>query len=284
MRTAVHRLLQAAGRHFSAAPATPPSNAGAAPEQTPQSAPLAQPSKDLSVNQIRRSQSATLAAPGLTQADIARACVIHKDSEVLRAATTLQTMLQRQLDDALLGLIAEGIARADGPLAEVAPAEVAKHLNAMAAEVEHDLARVKEETAVHDRARRQHNEILWPLREAVSARLTAVMFECDHLLGRIAAIGNVTGWVDQSKHEQLIGLGLTKDQIAAIDPELHELRKREAIDSMRARMGVLNIEIAQLKVFGADPNRDPGHLAGLGFDALIEAQRAVKPSGQGEVV
>jgi hypothetical protein len=223
---------------------------------------------------LRRSPLAT--APSATAADVLD--TIYRNKAVQRAAGTCAANGQRLLE--LAGFRAE-IANAihvvleRSDLADLSAAAVAEVLRQRAEGIDDAIDDVRRDHAVHDAESRKLMERHAPLRNAVSARLTALTNERERLVQaddsarRAHRLGLVA-----SRFAELRRAGLNDSQIAEVLPG--SASPEVAAAHRQARIIELAGQIERLRAFAASPTFDAAPLAGLGFDDLIAARRAAE--------
>jgi hypothetical protein len=229
--------------------------------------------KHNAMQNFARSPLATPAA--LTAAQVDALDLVFSNDRVQHVAGQLHLKQARLLEVAgFRGAIAQAIAAVDEP-ASITPEKVVAILDRMAAGVDDEIAAVREDRAQHDARHKARLERLMPLRRAVATRVVALCNEREHCLTRIDALrraATMTGGATL-RHAALTSMGLTVEQIAALGPAAADPAEQEA--AIRARIAAIEVELVPLKTFTAN-EVDVTPLAGLGFEALIEARNAAE--------
>ena len=229
--------------------------------------------KPNTMQNFARSPLATPAALTATQVDALDR--VFSDDRVQQVAGQLHLKQARLLEVAgFRGAIAQAIAAVDEP-ASITPEKVVTILDRMTAEVDDEIAAVREDRAQHDARHKARLERLMPLRRAVATRVAALCNEREHCLTRIDALRRAATMAGGAtlRHAALTSMGLTVEQIAALGPAAADPAEQEA--AIRARMAAIEVEFVPLRAFTAN-EVDVTPLAGLGFEALIEARNAAE--------
>lgn len=220
-----------------------------------------------------RSPLATSAA--LTAAQVDALDLVFSNDRVQRAASQLHLKRTRLFEVAgFRSAIAEAVSTTHEPTA-VTPEQVVAILDRMAAEVDDEVAAVREDRARHDARHKARLERLTPLRRAVSGRVGALVSERVHCLERIDALRRAATMTDGAaqRHANLVAVGLTSEQIIGLGLVAQAPADQEA--AIRARMNVIDAQIAPLRTFLADES-DVTPLAGLDFEVLVNARNAAE--------
>ena len=210
--------------------------------------------------------------------------VLHSDGPL--DAETLERHLEGACNPRLQGL-AKRVAAARSRLADLTEAATvlsmamdAAHFMGTTAEgwMENDLAEVlaQIEQAEAGRKRAEARRVarsarVTPLTIAVSKLQTELVRERDVLKERVYLLRKGTGQ-DKSPEHHLRQAGLTTEQIAALGPVS---QADKDLAAYTARLEASAPKIACIEAWMASGYRDHHHLAGLGFDALIEAAQPV---------
>lgn len=240
------------------------------PHIKPQSA-LYAPAKHMQAPTMFALTDSPLTRFDLTTAQTDAMDSAYRSSSVQNAAAAVRFKLLKLVEaTALRSEMNRAIAGMDPDA--VAPDAVVAVLRQRVTELEDLIEAAKEDHARHDAASKARIRRLAPLTSAVSDRLAQATSERQSLIRQLQALQNAAALpVDGgARYEALRALHLNDQQIAALgvhEPDRDFDAKQAAL---RERLPALNAEIAQLEAFSTDPLKRGHHLAGLGFEALIE--------------
>lgn len=221
------------------------------------------PIKDQTMKFVR---SPLAASAALTAAEVDALDSVFSDSQVQLTAGRLHLKQAHLLEVAgFRSAIAQAIAAVDEPAA-ITPEKVVAILDRMAADIDDEVAAVREDRAQHDACHKARLERLMPLRHVVSTRLGALTRQREHCLVRIDAARRASTMSGSASHRYngLVAAGLKPDEITAA---LGIQSPADDEAAVRARIVAIDAEIVPLHAFGE--SGDVEHLAGLGLDDLI---------------
>ena len=204
----------------------------------------------------------------LPHAEVARICAIYGDPKVQRLADQLCGARAHLAEVAAYrGGIAEAI-----EVAGSAGGSVVESLLRLIREAKDEIQAARADHDVHDAVRKARNELLRPLAVAVGSLSSSLSMERQGLQSRIDAGMGAHTPAESSRYTALRAAGLSDVQISDLGVESPEV----GILALRDRAAVVDSMLAQCMAFGADPFKSPEHLAGLGFDTLIETRTAAE--------
>jgi hypothetical protein len=212
---------------------------------------------------------AALTRPGLSRQDVVRLGLVHLDPIINRAVQVLAHDLHRLIDASSLGLIAWAVDRSGVPLSQLTAADLTTSLKALADQVGSEIEAAGLEHRQHNAAFRDAFAPIARLRAAVGNRVAEARVEAQLLRDRLLAMDRYLPDGVHNRDRALRAL-LSPAECAAIGLE----DAATSIAEMNARLAKLDALLLASARFEAD-GFDVSHLAGLGFDAEIEAAGAV---------
>lgn len=115
-----------------------------------------------------------------------------------------------------------------------------------------------------------------PLHSAASTLHSKLLAERERLWDIHHSIKKQLGTVEDGQYEKLLAAGLTREQIASVGGfSAPDDRRNAELQRIQARLDEIEPQIAALDAWMASGKRAHQHLAGMGFDALIEAAKPV---------
>lgn len=203
--------------------------------------------------------------------------VVQRDSAVRRAASNYSCTFARLVEVAAYQkAIAAAIQTVKSTASKTEVASlVANEINLQCAAIDAELDAVKQEQLVDAQVRRDRSTALQPLRAALDARHTSAR---ESLAGTQAHIeilssGRATQGAYHRSREILLGLGVVDKKISEMLNTVPPADPQIALQEMRLKAHKLSVEVEAFTAYNADPFHSFEHLAGLGLDALINAQR-----------
>ncbi|MDR7295452.1 hypothetical protein J2X16_000773 [Pelomonas aquatica] len=212
--------------------------------------------------------AAMLSQAGPTPAEAARLGLIHHDVIVQRAVQVLAHDMHRLVDASGLGLIALAAQRSGVPLSELTAADITASFQALATQLSHEIEAAGLERAAHYAAFREAFAPISRLRTVVGNRAAEAKAEARVIRERVAAMDRHLYDGVNNRDKNLRAM-LTPAECAAIG--LGD--NAASVAAMTARLAALDAFAVACDRFEAD-DFNVTHLAGLGFDAEIEATRA----------
>jgi len=225
------------------------------------------------MNKHRQFPAAALSQSGLAPIEVAQLCVVHRNVDVQYAAEALRRELHQLVDASLLGFVAEASHRVSRDGAQLTAENVLATLQLMLADVAGEITAARDEAASHGAAIRHAMAPLQPLLSAVARRAAVASTERDALLRRVQGLSQGAPLSGAQRYQEL-ARHLTVDQIAKLGIAQPDVDNSAAIAATRVRIAELDHLLAGCAAFHVRPGFNVDHLAGLGFDAEIEATRA----------
>lgn len=214
----------------------------------------------------------------LTSGEVDRFDILFRDAAVQNAAGRLKaarTRLREKTEHR--SAISEAFTISDSDVGNIssigdAVASIVAALNRLSEQVEQEFKAATVDHEMHDKRHSARMRRLAPLRLAVSAQVTELTHERNHLSQKIDSIKRATtmrGGAGSAKFANLLAAGLTREQIANLGPDHDdpEVQIQSARDRMNAIVSTL---LPPLEQFLADPLFDTACIVGLGFDDLIK--------------
>lgn len=225
------------------------------------------------------------AAQNLTAGEIDINDVCHRSPEVIRAAGEVRFSLQRLVEVAAFrSAVAQAIETVIGEHEDcdpnaATPAAVAQELRRRATEIDEEFAQVRTEHRADDLVRAARDARLRPLMTAVNERLAKVMIGRTRLVASIDAItsGRAAAASDPAQRRDiLLNLGVPAKKLNELLCAAEPADPTVKLAALREQVAALEIEVAAYSAFQNDPFKRGCHVEGMGFDTLIEAQRAAE--------
>lgn len=144
------------------------------------------------------------------------------------------------------------------------------------AAVEAQIAQAEAGRKRADARRLARSKRITPLHSAGSMLHTKLLYARESLWDLHHTIKKQLGTVEDGQYEKLLAAGLTREQIATVGGfSAPDDRRNAELQRIQKQLDEIEPQIAALDAWMASGKRDHQHLAGLGFDDLIEAAKPV---------
>lgn len=219
-----------------------------------------------SMTEHRLLPAAMLSQAGLSPEDVIRLGFAHLDPIIQRAAQVLAHDLRSLVGESGLSLVALAAQRSGVPPAELTAGDVIAGFKVLRAQVATEIESARLERSTHQAAFRAALAPVAGLRNAVGERAAKARAEAAILRERVVAAER---YDSADSRERNLRTLLSPSQCEAVGLGDNAAR----VAAMTARLATLDAFVVACDRFEED-NFNVAHLAGLGFDAEIEASRA----------